>query len=277
MKKLISLLAALAVVTTGTAAFAADGFTVETTTNGTTTSTAMTVAGDEATVTAITKDAESGLYEVDLATVAGSQDQTTILAIEGKAVKVGSIKYINQSATPSFSFDMDDPTETVYVLAGGSAINPTLVAKIEVKADEPETFTISGTVTGYVGATLPTVVANDGTTDYAATVNADGTFTVDVPVLTEGSYTLTATKESHLGYTKANASTDAIAAKLAPGEVVVDNIIDIKDVLNICGSFNAVTGDENYTTLKDVNEDNILDIKDILLMCGNFNATPISE
>ena len=89
---------------------------------------------------------ENGLYTVDLSSVAGDQDQTTILAVKGNNIAVGSIQYIGQSADKTFSFDLkDNLTEQVNVLAGGSKISPTLVGNMK-PAQTQTGYTISGAV-----------------------------------------------------------------------------------------------------------------------------------
>ena len=139
MKKLISLLAALSVVTAFSVGATATEFTVEGSQTGLT-------ATDAATQVKYEKGSNN-LYTVDLSAVAGEQAQTTILAVKGTTISVGSIQYIGQSATPTFSFDLkDDLTEKVNVLAGGSSISPTLVGYME-PAQETNTFTVSGAVT----------------------------------------------------------------------------------------------------------------------------------
>ena len=139
MKKLISILAALAVVTTcSVSSMAAD----------------FTVPSDLSTVTKYEKATEgdnAGLYEVDLSSVAGDQEQTTILAVKGDTISVGSIEYIGQSADTAFNFDLRNTLnagETVYVLAGGSDIDASVVGYMAEEAEDPEptSFTVSGTV-----------------------------------------------------------------------------------------------------------------------------------
>lgn len=272
MKKLISLLAALSVVTAFSVGATATEFTVEGSQTGLT-------ATDAAQQVKYEKG-DNGLYTVDLSAVAGQQAQTTILAVKGTTISVGSIQYIGQSATPTFSFDLkDNLTEKVNVLAGGSSISPTLVGYMEPEAQAPETFTVSGTVSGYAGTTLPTVKVYNGAEEVAvATVLADGTFTVDVPVLAEGSYTLKATKAGHLSYTKANISAAAtVTATLKAGDLNADNIANVSDMALVVDNYNAEKGNSGYTAAYDANEDNIMNVSDMALVVDNYNAESISE
>ena len=139
MKKLISLLAAISVVSACSIGAFASEFTI----NGSETN--KLTATDAATQTTYEKG-DNGLYTVDLSSVAGDQDQTTILAVKGNNIAVGSIQYIGQSADKTFSFDLkDNLTEQVNVLAGGSKISPTLVGNMK-PAQTQTGYTISGAV-----------------------------------------------------------------------------------------------------------------------------------
>lgn len=139
MKKLISLLAAISVVSACSLSAFASEFTI----NGSETN--KLTATDAAAQTTYEKG-ENGLYTVDLSSVAGTQDQTTILAVKGNNIAVGSIQYIGQSADKTFSFDLkDNLTEQVNVLAGGSKISPTLVGNMK-PAQTQTGYTISGAV-----------------------------------------------------------------------------------------------------------------------------------
>ncbi len=269
MKKLISLLAAISVVSAcSLSAFAMD-FTVG---DGT-----LSAAGNADTKI---EKGDNQLYNVNLTELAGGQDQTTILAVKGDAITVGSIQYIGQSATPSFSFDLKDElgSDKVYVLAGGSTLTPTVVGYMQ-GATAPSTFTISGTVTGYAGTTLPTVKIYNGETEVAtATVMEGGAFTVDVPVLENGSYALKATKLSHLSYTKGNIASEATVNPLVyPGDIDVSGQADVLDISEIINTFNSKTGDENYALKNDLDESGQTDVLDISEVINNFNKQNISE
>lgn len=269
MKKLISLLAAISIVSAcSLSAFAMD-FTVG---DGT-----LSAAGNADTKI---EKGDNQLYNVDLTELASGQDQTTILAVKGNAITVGSIQYIGQSATPSFSFDLKDElgSDKVYVLAGGSTLTPTVVGYMQAST-APSTFTVSGTVTGYAGTTLPTVKIYNGETEVAtATVTEGGAFTVDVPVLENGSYTLKATKAGHLKYTKANISAEAaISATLTAGDMNGDDIANVSDMALVVNNYNAETGSDGYTAACDPNEDGIMNVSDMALVVNNYNAESISE
>ena len=241
MKKLISLLAAISVVSAcSLSAFADTAITVGGATgfNAADGSAQGTITEADGTYTA-TLNADSA---------AAKQGQKTILAVKGTDITVGSIQYIGQSAENAFTFGLkDDLTEDVNVLIGGSGISPILLGKI-VASTAPSKFTISGTVTGYAGTTLPTVKIYNGETEVAtATVMEGGAFTVDVPVLENGSYTLKATKVAHLKYTKANISAETanLNATVKAGDLNDDDSADISDINILVNNFGVKSSDDS--------------------------------
>lgn len=136
MKKLISLLAALAVVSTASVAFAS-----ETDNYGT-----ITVPENTAKL-----EATDGSYTVNVST----SDQGTILAVQGTSIKVGSIQYINQATasngSASFNFKLNDSriaktdgvaNDDVYVLTGDGKVKV-----IDLTPEASTGYTISGSVT----------------------------------------------------------------------------------------------------------------------------------
>ena len=270
MKKLISLLAAISVVSAcSISAFAAD--------------TAITVDGaagfnaaDGSSMGTISDPTTDGLYTVTLTDeTVTAQNQKTILAVKGTDITVGSIQYIGQSAENAFTFGLkDELTADVNVLIGGSTISPILLGKI-VASTTPSTFTISGTVTGYAGTTLPTVTVYNGDTKVAvATVTEGGAFTVDVPVLEEGSYTLKAEKISHFTYEKSgiNAETADMAIKMYGGDITNDGYINIYDIGIITGAYDKQSGvDSDYSLANDLTEDGYVNIYDIGIITGNYD------
>ena len=286
MKKLISILAALAVVTTCSLV----GFAAEETTN------VVPVPTDEVLSTlpnyVETWDDTEKTYEVDLTTVAGSQEQTTILAVKGNTISVGTIEYIGQSEVPVFNFDLRNTLnagETVYVLAGGSDIAAQVVGYMAEEATEPELppvekITISGTVSGWAGSTLPTVKIYNGEAEVAtAEVTASATagtadFTVVAPKLETGSYTLKATKVGHTSYTKENITAEATVNPVVyGGNTNGDSIINLDDIVKIIGVYETETTDSNYDVSCNLNEDTIINLDDIVVVIGNYENENIVE
>ncbi len=171
-----------------------------------------------------------------------------------------------------------DPTDesftggTIYI--GGEGLETaTAIGYIVAGEEEEETFTISGTVAGNLGATAPTVVASDGTTDYDATVDAEGAFTVDVPV--GATYTVTVTKTGYLSYTKANIATEisAIEATIKPGNVNGDSSVNLTDLSSFLDAYNTAV----ETIEKDYDESGAVNLSDLSPLLTNYNQGAISE
>ncbi len=118
---------------------------------------------------------------------ANADKQTTIVAYKGDTIEVGSIQYIDQAATDSFTFQLkDELTENVKVVMGGEAIDKQEVGTIFFEK-EADTYTISGSVNNYVEEDFYTMLIDDelvaeedldaykaayGTTAYLTTVDA---------------------------------------------------------------------------------------------------------
>ena len=87
--------------------------------------------------------------------------QTTIVAYKGDTIEVGSIQYIDQAATDSFTFQlMDELTENVKVVMGGEAIDKQEVGTIFFEK-EADTYTISGSVANFVEEDFFTMLVDE--------------------------------------------------------------------------------------------------------------------
>lgn len=125
MKRLIALLAGLAVV-------------------GSMSMTSFAAFSDE-----IAVNADGITYTATLpsdAATANADKQATIVAYKGDTIEVGSIQYIDQAATDSFTFQLkDELTENVKVVMGGEAIDKQEVGTIFFEK-EADAYTISGSI-----------------------------------------------------------------------------------------------------------------------------------
>ena len=246
-------------------------------------------------------ESASGYFTIDASDVAIGNTQTTIVVIDGvKTVEDGvekynistdTIQYINQQDTASFTVIpkdhdtyLESATEkTLTVLIGGDNITRKELGTITYAAaaggEDAETITISGTVSGYVGATLPTVIVTDGTTEYPASVSNDGTFTVKVPVLTTGTYTLYVTKNGYLSYTKSNISEEAnaISATLKFGDIDANGEVGINDVGATILKYKVTSSDSGYDSIYDSDENGEIGINDVGTIILNYKSTSISE
>ncbi len=134
-----------------------------------------------------------------------------IVAVEGiaaegtaPAITEDSIQYIDQKtadADGSVAFEdillkVDGTAATIY-LGGSDLDEAVLLGWVNKPADEPDEFTVSGTVTSASNAAA-TVTLTSGDKTFTVNTNA-GVYTVDVPA---GTYKMVVTKAKHLSYTK---------------------------------------------------------------------------
>ncbi len=179
---------------------------------------------------------------------------------------------------PAFMTKGDTLVEGTVYIGGEGLDTATCIGYLKLAAVDDETFVISGTVSGYAGTILPTVIVTDGTTNYTANVAEDGTFSVEVPVLTTGAYTLTATKTSHLSYTKsAISAATTVNPVVKGGDIDGSGQADVLDISRIVNVFNSKTGDDNYNIANDLNESGQCDVLDISVIVNNFNNPNITE
>ncbi len=105
---------------------------------------------------AILVNEDETTYTVTLpsdAATANAGKQATIVAYQGETIEVGSIQYIDQAATDSFTFQLkDELTENVRVVMGGEAIDKQEIGTIFYGTQEDPTYTVSGSVNNFVEA-----------------------------------------------------------------------------------------------------------------------------
>ncbi|NAL59585.1 Ig-like domain-containing protein, partial [Escherichia coli] len=174
-------------------------------------------------------------------------------------VRVTNVNGNSATATHEYSVDSAAPTVTINTIASDDILNV---------SEAGAGITISGTTTAQAGQTL-TVTLNNNT--YQTTVQADGTWSVNVPAadlsgLTASSYTVTATVSDKAG-NPASAdhalAVDVTAPDLTINTVAGDDIINAIEhgqALVVRGtSTGAAAGDvvtvnlngKNYTTTLD--------------------------
>ena len=264
MKKLISLLAAISVVSAcSLSAFAMD-FTVG---DGT-----LSAADDAAQKI---EKGENQLYNVDLTELANGQDQTTILAVKGNTISVGSIQYIGQSATYTFSFDLKDAlSEKVYILAGGSDLTPTVVGYIEATpvasgykvygyVADNEATVILGETSVKVDSTGAYSFENITTGKYELSIKAPGAFTRKISANVENSDLLIADSENKTTLFYGAVREDATK-------------IEIDDLLLLKTNYGISSADEGYSLAMDFDRNGKIEIDDLLMLKTNYGKT-ISE
>ena len=206
-----------------------------------------------------------------------------IVAIEGiaaegtaPAITEDSIQYIDQKtadADGAVAFEdlllkVDGTPATIY-LGGSDLDEAVLLGWVNKPADEPDTFTVSGTVTSGSDAAA-TVTLTSGDNVFTVNTNA-GAYSVDVPA---GTYKMVVTKLSHTSYTKNALVVEADVVKnvtIKAGDVNTSGVVNASDLGDLLKKFN--TTDEGC----DINASGVVNASDLGDLLKNFNATSVVE
>ncbi|KNY29698.1 carboxypeptidase regulatory-like domain-containing protein [Pseudobacteroides cellulosolvens] len=115
-------------------------------------------------------------------------------------------------------------------------------------------------------------------TGRTVTTGKNGYF--EISELANGTYTLKITKNSCLTKILANVVIKdgdvSISGKSSPietyiGDVNIDNVINVSDVMMIAGVFNCKYGDSKYNTIYDLNGDGVVNMMDVIILAKNFS------
>jgi len=70
-------------------------------------------------------------------------------------------------------------------------------------------------------------------------------------------------------------STQDKPIEIWPGDIIKDNAINMTDVVDMAKAFNSKSGEELYSTARDINMDGVINIGDIVLIAQYFGKTTI--
>lgn len=306
MKKLIAIVACLALVGSFSIAACAEAVSVGSAVEGMTT----------------TYDKETGYFTTTVNANVG--EQATILAFTGETLKTDNgtnIEFINQEAkgeTTSFTYMMksDVVDGAVYtVKIGGSDVETPYSQKITIptSSQEPTTYTVSGSVNNFVetdfydmiveegyidAADLDTYKAAYGTTAYLTTVDnafafldnygdelvidaiascevspVDGTYSFTN--LDAGEYAVVIYRAGALPYaeyvTVEDADVDLGALDIVLGDLIgaKDFVVDPGDVGMVVEGATDITDPDNFVAANDVAHDGVIDPGDLAIVVQN--------
>ena len=212
-----------------------------------------------------------------------------IVAVEGiaaegtaPAITEDSIQYIDQKtadADGAVAFEdillkVDGTAATIY-LGGSDLDEAVLLGWVNKPADEPDEFTVSGTVTSASSAAATVTLTNVADETIVFTVNTNaGAYTVDVPV---GTYKMVVKKVAHLSYTKNElVVNDAVTknVELIGGDADANGAIGLGDVTSVLDVFgeSAEAGDGN-----DINGDTSIGLADLTVVLNAFGEVAVVE
>ena len=250
--------------------------------------------------TDVIKANTDGTYTVALPSDAATENagkQTTIVAFRGSEIVVGSIQYIDQAATDSFTFQLKDAlTEDVKVAMGGELINKQEIGTIYVNEPTPTPdvtptptptpdplYALGGTIEGYYvdTAVLPTIEITDGTNTYEGTIT-DGVWEVEGGVKA-GTYSVYASKDYHT-YHRISALEVAVDTTDVPlyvraGDLDMSEYLDIDDIGYITDNYYLFLGDDGWddVSFADIDESEYIDIDDIGYITDYYYHFAIDE
>ena len=206
-----------------------------------------------------------------------------IVAVEGiaaegtaPAITEDSIQYIDQKtadANGAVAFEdillkVDGTPSTIY-LGGSDLDEAVLLGWVNKPADEPDTFTVSGTVTSASDAAA-TVTLTSGDNVFTVNTNA-GAYSVDVAA---GTYKMVVTKAKHLSYTKNELVVAAAVTKdvtLVGGDVDGTGVIEFADLMGVLNNYASATTDF------DVDDSGDVGFSDLMTVLNNYEAVPTVE
>ena len=206
-----------------------------------------------------------------------------IVAVEGiaaegtaPAITEDSIQYIDQKtadANGAVAFEdiilkVDGTPSTIY-LGGSNLDEAVLLGWVNKPADEPDTFTVSGTVTSASDAAA-TVTLTSGDKTFTVNTNA-GAYSVDV---TAGTYKMVVTKAKHLSYTKNELVVAAAVTKdvtLVGGDDDGTGVIEFADLMGVLNNYASATTDF------DVDDSGDVGFSDLMTVLNNYEAVPTVE
>jgi len=163
---------------------------------------------------------------------------------------------------------VDGTPATIY-LGGSDLDEAVLLGWVNKPADEPDEFTVSGTVTSGSDAAA-TVTLTSGDKTFTVNTNA-GVYTVDVPA---GTYKMVVTKLSHTSYTKNALVVEADVVKnvtIKAGDVNASGEVNASDLGDLLKKFNTADAGCDINASGEVNAS---DLGDLL---KNFNAANVVE
>lgn len=209
-----------------------------------------------------------------------------IVAIEGiaaegtaPAITEDSIQYIDQKtadADGAVAFEdlllkVDGTPATIY-LGGSDLDEAVLLGWVNKPADEPDEFTVSGTVTS-ASDLAATVTLTNGDNTFTVNTNA-GVYSVDVP---SGVYKLVVTKAAHLSYTKNELVVEdnvTLDVALIGGDADGNGAVGLGDVTSVLGVFGESVEEFNGN---DINGDTSIGLADLTAVLGAYGEAAVEE
>lgn len=232
-------------------------------------------------------------YNESIETELTAGQQIVLLVVKGVAttpagltISADTIRYIDQgvSTDTSIAFSNFVPSSTpncTVLISGLSGIDgPKIVGYIEAVP-----VNVSGTVSYLSGiinriATITLTEMNMPSytpTSNVFTVQSNTSGQFNIPLVTEGTYQLVATAQSHAKYTKNNISiveldVSGITGYLLSGDIDSNDVIEFLDLSEILSNYNQVKTDP-----ADVDGNGVIEFLDLSAVLSNYNKNAVVD
>lgn len=231
-------------------------------------------------------------YNESIETELTAGQQIVLLVVKGVAttpagltISADTIRYIDQgvSTDTSITFSNFVPSSTpncTVLISGLTGVDgPKIVGYIEAVP-----VNVSGSlsfISGSIGRVATVTITENGYSTNTKTVQSNTSGQYSFTGVTEGTYTLVATAESHASYTKNLISINEfdvtiLLGTLYPGELSNDVNIGFTDLTYILADYNKTRS----TAIKpqtDISGDNNINFTDLSDLLANYNKYAITE
>lgn len=232
-------------------------------------------------------------YNESIETELTAGQQIVFLVVKGVAttpagltISADTIRYVDQGASTDTSIAFSNfipssiPNCTVLISGLTGVDGPKIIGYIEAVP-----VNVSGTVSylsGVINRVATITLTEMNMPAYTPTSNV---FTVQsntsgqfiIPLVTEGTYQLVATAQSHAKYTKNNISiieldVSGITGNLLSGDIDSNDVIEFLDLSAILSSYNQVKTDP-----ADVDGNGVIEFLDLSAVLSNYNKNAVVD
>ena len=231
-------------------------------------------------------------YNESIETELTAGQQIVFLVVKGVAttpetftISADTIRYVDQGASTDNSIAFSNfipssiPNCTVLISGLTGVDGPKIIGYIEAVP-----INVSGSlsfISGSIGRVATVTLTENGYPTNTKTVQSNTSGQYSITGVTEGTYTLVATAESHASYTKNLISINEfdvtmLLGTLYPGELSNDVNIGFTDLTYILADYNKT----RLTAIKpqtDISGDNNINFTDLSDLLANYNKFAITE
>ena len=238
-----------------------------------------------------------GKYSVTYTEAVGTEltsgQQIALLVVKGVAttpagltISADTIRYIDQGVATDTDITFSNfipssiPNCTILISGLTGIDGPKIIgyiAAVPVNVSGTITF-LSGIINRVASITLTEMnmpAYTPSASVFTVQTNTSGQF--NIPLVTEGTYRLVATAQSHAKYTKNNVSIEeldisGISGNLLSGDIDNNDVIEFLDLSAILSNYNPVKTDP-----ADVDGNGVIEFLDLSAILSNYNKNAVVE